>query len=569
MQKKQEMPARSAATVGGKTVVVQPKLTINQPGDRYEQEADRVADAVMGMKDGDAPVLQRMPLSPVSAVQRESSSSEGAGAAPAIVSEVLSSGGGRALDAGTQQFMESRFGRDFSEVRVHDDSRAADSAAAIQARAYTSGQDVVFGQGEYRPGSTEGRRLLAHELGHVGQQGGQKVVQRATFSGDNQDFRRRVTHDRPYEILAHDLAYMPYVNLDALVAADRAGFTIAPGPPYSDSTGLRFWKLRPTERRERQGYIPVIAFTGSEELGTDWVSDVTDPEPGSRQFTSGITAIRNAITELGGRVDVTGHSLGGALAQITAAFFPEKVRNIVTFQAPGIRSRLSSIIRRHNDDIRAGRTQGELIQSTHYRADHDIVDDAGEAHTEGTTFDISFDQTSFMPNLAIGGELGRAGGAHPSSPLELIVQHRDELQNIRVTQGTTSGESLATRPVEQLRQILRRGGNSFGITTFLERAVSLDNAIVEWATTRPNMLTSPSLNRRLRSVMIELLLTGAVDRNEVLLCVQLINTAPATDRNTLIRVYSQPIIRTAESIQFREILLSTSPLGVLLGELTD
>ena len=152
--------------------IIQPKLTVNQPGDRYEQEADRVADAVMRMKDGDAPVLQRMPLTPVLAVQRQSSSGEGAGAAPPIVSEVLSSGGGQPLDAGTQQFMESRFGRDFSEVRVHADGRAVESAAAIQARAYTNGQEVVVGKGEFHPETEAGRRLLAHELTHVVQQGG-------------------------------------------------------------------------------------------------------------------------------------------------------------------------------------------------------------------------------------------------------------------------------------------------------------------------------------------------------------------------------------------------------------
>lgn len=189
VQKKQESPVQNAL-VSDKATLVQPKLSINTPGDRYEQEADRVADAVMGMSEGDTPVLQKMSLSPVSSVQRAANAEGGGGVAPPIVSNVLSSGGGQPLDAGTQQFMESRFGRDFSEVRVHTDSRAAESAAAIQARAYTSGRDVVFGQGEYRPGSVEGRRLLAHELGHVGQQGGVGLIMRedrdASTSRSNQ-----------------------------------------------------------------------------------------------------------------------------------------------------------------------------------------------------------------------------------------------------------------------------------------------------------------------------------------------------------------------------------------------
>jgi hypothetical protein len=68
-------------------------------------------------------------------------------------------------------FFEPRLGHDFSQVRVHADARAADSARSIDALAYTAGQDVVFGAGQYAPGSMSGRRLLAHELAHVVQQG--------------------------------------------------------------------------------------------------------------------------------------------------------------------------------------------------------------------------------------------------------------------------------------------------------------------------------------------------------------------------------------------------------------
>jgi hypothetical protein len=68
--------------------------------------------------------------------------------------------------------MESRFGHDFSRVRVHDDTRAAESASAVAARAYTVGEHMVFGAGMYAPGSADGRRLLAHELTHVVQQSG-------------------------------------------------------------------------------------------------------------------------------------------------------------------------------------------------------------------------------------------------------------------------------------------------------------------------------------------------------------------------------------------------------------
>ena len=89
--------------------------------------------------------------------------------APPIVSDVIS-GSGQPLDAGTRQFMESRMGQDFSNVQIHTDSHAAASAQAINALAYTSGKHIVFNSGQYQPHSESGKRLLAHELVHVGQQ---------------------------------------------------------------------------------------------------------------------------------------------------------------------------------------------------------------------------------------------------------------------------------------------------------------------------------------------------------------------------------------------------------------
>src|SRR3954451_5289498 len=88
---------------------------------------------------------------------------------PSIIHEVAHSAG-QPLDSTTRGFMESRFGHDFSRVRVHSDARAAESAAALNALAFTQGAHVVFGRGLYEPASPKGRRLLAHELTHVVQQ---------------------------------------------------------------------------------------------------------------------------------------------------------------------------------------------------------------------------------------------------------------------------------------------------------------------------------------------------------------------------------------------------------------
>jgi hypothetical protein len=96
-----------------------------------------------------------------------------ADAAPAHVSaDVLPRSAGRPLDSGTRAFMESTFGFDFSKVRVHTDASASASAKAINALAYTVGNDLVFAAGQYSPHTAEGKKLLAHELAHTIQQNG-------------------------------------------------------------------------------------------------------------------------------------------------------------------------------------------------------------------------------------------------------------------------------------------------------------------------------------------------------------------------------------------------------------
>jgi hypothetical protein len=89
--------------------------------------------------------------------------------APPIVNEVLRAPG-QPLDKRTRDDMKSRFGYDFSHVRVHTDARASDSASALHAAAYTLGHRIVFGADAFAPATPRGRRLLAHELTHVVQQ---------------------------------------------------------------------------------------------------------------------------------------------------------------------------------------------------------------------------------------------------------------------------------------------------------------------------------------------------------------------------------------------------------------
>ncbi len=103
--------------------------------------------------------------------KRVQASDTGQIAAPPVVQEVLRSPG-QPLDPATRAFMEPRFGHGFSRVRVHSGPAAEQSARDVNAHAYTMGHDIVLGAGRFASATNEGRRLLAHELTHVVQQGG-------------------------------------------------------------------------------------------------------------------------------------------------------------------------------------------------------------------------------------------------------------------------------------------------------------------------------------------------------------------------------------------------------------
>ncbi len=161
--------------------LIQPKLSISHPNDPYEQEADNIADRVMRMPEAQ---LQRACAcgGSCSSCQAEQTGQEllqtkslgpsglGQTSVPSVDHVLRSSG--EPLDVTTRNFMEQRFGQDFSGVRVHSDAAAGQSAREINAAAYTVGHDIVFGADRFAPATRDGSRLLAHELTHVLQQGG-------------------------------------------------------------------------------------------------------------------------------------------------------------------------------------------------------------------------------------------------------------------------------------------------------------------------------------------------------------------------------------------------------------
>jgi Domain of unknown function (DUF4157) len=168
-------------------LTLQTKLKINEPGDEYEQEADRIADEVMRMpepsvqqqveseEENEEKIVQRQAIAPPNPHQPVPAG------VPPIVHEVLSTTG-QSLNANTRRFMEDRFGYNFSQVQVHTDAKAVESAQVLQARAFTLGHNIVFNRGQYEPETLSGKRLLAHELTHVlQQQQGLALIQRASL----------------------------------------------------------------------------------------------------------------------------------------------------------------------------------------------------------------------------------------------------------------------------------------------------------------------------------------------------------------------------------------------------
>lgn len=203
---------------------IQPKLNVGKPGDKYETEADQTADAIVSMKSeqspaffSPAPLIQKLPenfqqedeqeeVQTKSFLQKseepdidveeeplpvQAKSDRGEVGTTSIEPQLNSSkGGGSSLSENVQSQMESGFGTDFSNVRVHTDSTSVQMNKNLGAQAFTHGSDIYFNEGKYNPESDSGQHLLAHELTHTVQQGASvqtKMVQRLEEGDEGTD----------------------------------------------------------------------------------------------------------------------------------------------------------------------------------------------------------------------------------------------------------------------------------------------------------------------------------------------------------------------------------------------
>lgn len=218
----------------GIPLFLEPKLAMSQLNDLHEQEAGRVADPAIRMPE---PAVQRQcPVCagggvPCLACDQEESmrvlrKAEGAGGgdAPVSVHSVIRSPG-NPLSEYTRGFFEPRLGCDLGHVRVHTGVEAGRSARDVHALAYTVGSHVVFRDGLYTPGTSDGQRLLAHELTHVIQQEGvaRRVQRFSTQDCDSEDIARiDASHNRAIALVKAAIARL---TADPVTAETKTHFT--------------------------------------------------------------------------------------------------------------------------------------------------------------------------------------------------------------------------------------------------------------------------------------------------------------------------------------------------------
>ena len=261
---------------------IQTKLTVSQPRDVYEQEADRIADQVMRMPEPRiqrvcpeceeeekklqtkplakqiTPLLQRRAEPMEEEEEGEMLQSKGTSGQLSTISPSLQNritafkGGGQPLPHSERAFFEPRFGADFSQVRIHADSQAAETASAVNSRAFTMGQDIVFGAGQYQQNASERRQLLAHELTHVVQQNSNVQTSLLQRWGWGEVQREIIQDEEPSEEIPLP---SPHVVTEPLIGGGSRSYAVLPPSSAASEEAAQAAEagLHWTFRRQNEG----------------------------------------------------------------------------------------------------------------------------------------------------------------------------------------------------------------------------------------------------------------------------------------------------------------------------
>jgi len=225
--------------------IIQPKLTLGKPNDKYEQEAERVAEQVMRMPEPNVqqqketeeeeeetlqakpfasqvtPLVQRdMALEEEEILQTKRSSDSETAMTSSVNTKIQNLGkdGGQPIPRSVRAFMEHRFGWDFAEIRIHANKKSTDSANQLQAQAFTIGNNIFFKQNEFDPTTSHGKELLAHELTHTIQQ------QKQSNSSHSINLQRKISVDPKDklfyygtdEYIIHEATALPGLKINSI-----------------------------------------------------------------------------------------------------------------------------------------------------------------------------------------------------------------------------------------------------------------------------------------------------------------------------------------------------------------
>ncbi|MEQ8383629.1 MAG: DUF4157 domain-containing protein [Coleofasciculus sp. A1-SPW-01] len=283
---------------------LQRKLTVGQPGDKYEQEADTVAAKVV--EQINSPTSQQSVQGKVEPVAQPTVMRDGGVGGGAVDDSVEQSiqqakGSGQGLSEKVREPMEQAFGADFSGVRVHNNSNADQLNRSLNARAFTTGPDIFFKQGEYNPGSRDGQELLAHELTHVVQQSGSQLKTKQAGS------EKRTSEILPDGEVTFDKGQLKYKNPTLQAKAkqiiqrdDEPEEGTRSNPiEYSEMKVLQWdWKMIEEDLfyDDSAARFHVSAKFGKVPLKGNDSAWVLDEVNASRQTVRGLTAEANSLT---------------------------------------------------------------------------------------------------------------------------------------------------------------------------------------------------------------------------------------------------------------------------------
>ncbi len=213
---------------------IQPKSIQRQPEEeeevqtkiqrQVETEEEEVQAKLQRQPEEEDKSIQRQENEEEEPVQAKSSSNQSQTASPTVESGINSlKGGGQALSESTRSYFEPRFGTDFSQVRLHTSSRAAETAQSINAKAFTTGKDIAFGSNQYSPDTPSGNRLLAHELTHVIQQGNSRLGSDGNLQRWEPKDHMKITQERTRKIFYEKFPHS-VMDIDKLVDLMSASF---------------------------------------------------------------------------------------------------------------------------------------------------------------------------------------------------------------------------------------------------------------------------------------------------------------------------------------------------------